>query len=338
VVLYHMPFSDVEFNQMSGRAGRDGKPSYAVIITSRQFKGRLTRRIAEAFPDKEFIGHVYEMAGNFLNIAVGSGYNTINEFNFNQFCDTYGLPPLPAKSALEILTRAGYIEFVEETTSRSRVMILYTKEELYGLDLDDTTDQVLNFLLRNYTGLFADYVYINETMMSERMHISTESVYQSLLYLGRLHAVHYVPRSTTPYIIYTTSREEPKYLVIPRTVYEDQRERLEERIEAMKQLVYGDGECRMNVMLRYFGEKPEKDCGMCDVCRARRKRSVTPDEDAALRETLLYLAGQPGGHDVNYMARQAGVKPERVVEMARRLADEGLVKFTGLNIQSQSQS
>ncbi len=217
-------------------------------------------------------------------------------------------------------------------------MILYTKEELYSVDLDETSSQVLNFLLRNYTGLFADYVYINETMISERMHLSTESVYQSLLYLGRLHVVHYVPRSTTPYIIYTTSREEPRYLVIPREVYEDQRQRLVERIEAMKQLVYGDGECRMNVMLRYFGETPEKDCGMCDVCRARRKRKSDPDAAAALRETVIYLASQPGGHDVNYIAHQAGVKPERVATLARELADEGLVKLTGLNVQSQSQS
>ncbi len=337
VVHIDVPPSIEEYYQESGRAGRDGKPSFAVVITSRQFKGRLTRMVDEVFPDKDFIGHVYEMAGNFLNIAVGSGFNTVNEFNFNLFCDTFGLPPIPAKNALQILTRAGYIEFVEETTSRSRLMMLYTKEELYDVALDDVTDEVLNYILRNYTGLFADYVFINEALISERLRLSGEAVYRSLLYLGRLHVVHYVPRNTTPYIIYTSRREEPKHLIIPRSVYEDQRERLVKRIGAMKELVFDSGECRMNVMLKYFGENPGKECGICDVCREKRRSGKTGD-DESLRNTIIYLASQPGGHDIAYIARHASVTPRQVAETARQLADEGAVRFEGLVIQSRSQS
>lgn len=325
-----MPLSIEEYYQESGRAGRDGLPSFAVIITSNYFKGQLTRRINESFPPKDFIARVYELAGNFLDIAVGSGYNTINEFNFNLFCETYKLPPVMARSALEILTHAGYIEFVEETTSRSRVMIIYTKEELYSLNLDDTTEAVLNFLLRNYTGLFADYVFINETLMTERLGIPGEKIYQSLLYLGRLHVLHYIPRKTTPYIIYLRSRELPKYIVIPRAVYEERRALMEERVEAVKKLAFSDAECRMNVMLEYFGEKPESVCGKCDVCRS--KQSADRHRQKTLKDTILYLASHPGGTTVRQIADNTSRNTSDVADATRQLADEGLIRIDDLNI------
>ncbi|MCM1520612.1 MAG: RecQ family ATP-dependent DNA helicase [Lachnoclostridium sp.] len=325
-----MPLSIEEYYQESGRAGRDGLPSFAVIITSNYFKGQLTRRVNESFPPKDFIARVYELAGNFLDIAVGSGYNTINEFNFNLFCETYKLPPVITRNALEILTHAGYIEFVEETTSRSRVMIIYTKEELYGLNLDDTTEAVLNFLLRNYTGLFADYVFINETLMTERLGIPAEKIYQSLLYLGRLHVLHYIPRKTTPYIIYLRSRELPKYIVIPRTVYEERRALMEERVEAIKQLAFTDTECRMNLMLKYFGENPKSTCGKCDVCRLRQ--SADKNRQKSLKDTILYLASHPGGTSIRQIADNTCRNTADVADAARQLADDGMIHLNDLSI------
>ena len=282
VVHYDLPSSLEEYYQEAGRGGRDGRESLAVVIAGKRDKALLTRRVNESFPPKDFIARVYELAGNFLNVAVGEGFGMVYEFNFSQFCSTFDLPPVPTQSALHILTRAGYVEYIEETTSRSRLMVVMRREELYDISLDPATEDVLQTVLRAYTGLFADYVYISELMIAERLRLSSEQVYQSLLTLSRLHAIHYIPRTTTPYLIYTTSREEPRHIIIPIEVYERQRERMEARVGAMKEFVFGSTACRANTLLKYFGESPNEPCGKCDVCRSARHTARLLREDCLL--------------------------------------------------------
>jgi ATP-dependent DNA helicase RecQ len=339
VVHYDLPSSLEEYYQEAGRGGRDGKESLAVVIASKRDKALLTRRVNEAFPPKDFIARVYECAGNFLNVAVGEGYNSVYEFNFTLFCSTFSLPPVPTVSALNILTRAGYIEYIEETTSRSRVMVIMRRDALYDLTLDPTVEEVMQCLLRAYTGLFADYVYISELLIAERLRLSSEQVYQALLTLSRLHAIHYVPRATTPYLVYTTSREEPRHLIIPLEVYERQRERMEQRVNAMKEFTFNATTCRANTLLRYFGESPAEPCGKCDVCRANRKAqarraSATVSTGIDLEKSILYQASHPGGTDLKKLI--ANLTPsytsEEIISAVRTLADNGQLALSGIRI------
>lgn len=288
VVHADVPNSLEEYYQEAGRAGRDGKKAYVVMLIKNTDKAILKKRISDSFPDKDFIKKVYERVGNFLNVPVEGGYNQVYDFNFVLFCKTFNYPIIPVHSALKILTKSGYIDFIEEIDTQSRIIILAKKEELYHLPSDNPNlDSVLQAILRTYSGIFVDYVFINEELIASRFNIAPQVIYDSLLTLTKMHILHYIPRKRTPYIYYTTSREQPKYLVIPRSAYETLREKMVKRINEMIKYAYSDDMCREQIIRAYFGETNIQPCGHCDYCIAQRHHEEYDVKDVI--NGILYM-------------------------------------------------
>lgn len=324
VIHVDVPNTLEEYYQEAGRAGRDGKRSFAVMLVKDTDKRILHRHISEAFPEKEFIRKVYERVGNFLNVAIGEGYQQMLDFNFNLFCKTFNMPILPTHNSLNILTRSGYIQFVEEIETQSRVMILARKDELYNIPTTTPrADEVLQALLRTYSGLFADYVFINEDVLSYRYGLTPQTIYDSLLELTRMHILHYIPRKRTPYIIYTTSREEPQHVAIPRAVYEDLRSRMEQRVEAVIGYCYRDDICREQFLVEYFGEESQDRCGHCDTCiEQRKKQQYTPRD---IQDGILYMT-QVRPRTLKELVDTLSFTKDDIISMVSLLVDEGYLK------------
>lgn len=270
VIHVDLPDSPEAYFQEAGRAGRDGQKAYAVLLYAKSDKATLSKRITDTFPDKEYIRKVYEDVNYYFQMAMGDGLGCTFAFNLDEFCRNFKHFPVQADNALKILTRAGYLEYTDEQDNASRILFTIHRDELYKLrETDPETEKLINVILRSYTGLFTDYAYINEDSLAIRSGLTRQRIYEILLMLTRRHILHYIPRKKTPYIIYTRERQEAGRLAITRDIYEERKESYITRIKAMTEYATAEDKCRSRMLLRYFGEKNEHNCGLCDVCLSK---------------------------------------------------------------------
>ncbi len=287
VIHMDIPSSIEAYFQEAGRAGRDGKRSYAVLLYSPGDKRTVSKRISDNFPKEEFIRDVYEKLGFYYEMAVGDGRGCTYSFSLGEFCKQYSLPVIPTDSALRILTRMGYIEFVDEMDYSARLLFTAGRDDLYRMHQDKVTDTVMNIILRNYSGIFTDYAYIDEHLICSRAGIEREQLYTTLMNLQSQGVVRYVPERRTPVVTWTRERIDTALLRFDPEVYAMRREEFKERIGAMMEYVTRETGCRSAMLLKYFGEHQEKPCMCCDLCQERVQGDITRGEREAIMGDVL---------------------------------------------------
>ena len=329
IVLHlDLPDSPEAYFQEAGRAGRDGEKAYAVILYSKSDKTTLHKRMVDTFPDKEYILNVYEHLQYYYQMAMGDGFQCIREFNLEEFCRKFKYFPVPVDSALKILTQAGYLEYTDEQDNSSRILFTIRRDELYKLrEMGKEAEALIQSILRSYTGVFTDYAYISEESLAVRTGLTRQQIYNILVTLTKRRIVDYIPRKKTPYIIYTRERLELRFLHIPPSVYEERKARYEARIKAMEEYVTTENVCRSRMLLRYFGEKNEHNCGQCDVCLSKRATNDLSEEsyEEVKRQILDLLSHNP--LTPAETADQIKAEKEDIGQVIRYLLDEGELKM-----------
>ena len=272
VIHISCPDSIEAYFQEAGRAGRDGKKAYAVLLYDRGDRTKLVKRIAQEFPDKKEICRVYEHVAYYLQIAAGSGYGRTFRFEIEKFCRIFHHYPVIVNSALKILTRAGYLESDFYPDSRTRVKFTLERDQLYMLhDTTPNEEAVITTMLREYSGLFVDYHFVEIAFIAHASGLTQQQVYLILTSLSQRRILHFIPERSVPLLTYTRDRVLPEEIVISKTVYEERKAQFEKRIESIINYAENDTVCRSRQLLRYFGETRTEDCQQCDVCLAHQK-------------------------------------------------------------------
>lgn len=287
VIHADFPDSPEAYFQEAGRAGRDGQKAFAVLLYAPNDKATLHKRIADTFPEKEYIRKVYEDICFYYQMAVGDGLGCTYAFNLEEFCHRFKHFPVRTDSALKILTRAGYLEYTDEQDNASRLLFTLRRDDLYRLQEHSAdTEKLIHTLLRSYEGLFSDYTYISEDTLSVRSGLSRQRIYEILVSLTRQHILHYIPGKKTPYIIYTRERRDTSRIHLSKEVYEDRRQSFENRVKAMLHYAEDGSRCRSQILLNYFGEKDGHHCGQCDICLKNHPSGLKQGEFGEIAEAI----------------------------------------------------
>lgn len=290
VVHFDLPDSLEAYFQEAGRAGRDGKRAYAVLLFNSADEKKLGQQVKSNFPEVSQIKRVYEALGNYFQIPVGSGKNGVFDFNIADFSSKYKFNLVNAYNSLKFLGREGYLELTEEINNPSKVHFLIDRDDLYKFQVANVKfDGFIKLLLRSYTGIFTEYVSINERSLAQNANVHIDIVYQYLSKLNNMKIIRYIPQKKTPLIIFTEERLDQKSLFISKENYKKRKERFVSRIESVIDYATNQDLCRSQVLLSYFGEKDSNPCGKCDVCKKESKLKLGEQEFNSIMDNIKTL-------------------------------------------------
>jgi ATP-dependent DNA helicase RecQ len=331
VVHLDLPDSLEAYFQEAGRAGRDGERSVALMICNGTDKRRLHKMVTDAFPEQERIRSVYQALCDYLQIAIGTGRNGFYTFQPEDFARKFNFPATTVFHSLKLMEREGFLVYTEDPESASRLYFLAHRDELYRIDTGSKNlEQLIGMLLRSYTGLFNDFVRIDEALIARRLAVTPDELYQNLKFLSQQKIIHYIPKREAPVIQFLTERVDPARIRISTANYHDRKVNYQQRVDAVIEYARSEEQCRSVRLLTYFGEPGSKPCGQCDVCKGEHRSGIS---NAAFEEISgrIYQLLQSQTVEVQELYAKVEGNEKNVVRVVRWMLDEGKVELNNLN-------
>jgi ATP-dependent DNA helicase RecQ len=334
VIHVDLPDSPESYFQEAGRAGRDGRRSFAILLYGPSDKTSIQQRINVNFPEIDTIKKTYSAIGNYLQVPLGGGKGMSFDFNMQEFAGNFKLSVYTAYSIIKILEICGYLELTDEINNPSRIKFLLNRDDLYKFQVSNAVfDSFIKLLLRSYTGVFTEFTAIDETLLAKKANVNQDVVKQYLIKLQGLNIIRYIPQKKTPIVYYAEERLDEKALYISRQNYQDRKERYIERAEAILQYAEKNDRCRSQLLLEYFGEKDSQPCGECDVCRSI-KMAVKNKNNPDTFSSMISKALKQGPLTTEELAEKLSVSKDNLINMLRVMADNNLLTVSDSGVVS----
>ena len=327
VVHMDLPDSIEAYFQEAGRAGRDLKPSEAILLVSPADIKKLQDDLTQSFPELDRIKLIYNALGNYFNIPVGAGENVSYPLVISEFAKHYGFSVLEVFHTLKILEKEGFLILSDSFDEPSKVMIKASRDEIYGFQVNNPQfSELIKCMLRSLPGVMTDFVKINEEVLAKRVGVPLEKLQKQLKTLDDYQFLTYLPRNDKPQVLFLSEFVDTKHFNLSKENYHSRKKDAEARVKAVIDFVNNDEECRSVQLLRYFNEESCQTCGQCDVCLKQGKnrvpygtieeklRSVMREESQSVREVL----SKCGEYD-----------DAKVLDSIRFLIDNGVIQMDG---------
>ena len=326
VVHNNIPFSMEAYFQEAGRAGRDKKLSYSILLYNDLDINDLKKQINNHYPKIEFIKSIYQNISNYLGIAIGEGKQQEFSFNISEFCKRYSLNQLQTFNSIKLLEKEDYMKLSEAIHQPSRLFIKVNHNELYQFQIANKQyDILLKILLRSYGSLFDNFTKIQENIIAKRAQLSTQEVKDFLTNLKQMDILDYIPQNSNPKLLMLKTRVDSKYISLSKETLETRKANEEAKAASVIQYVSNQYQCRSHVLQNYFGEEDNKRCGKCDVCLERNKLKINDQEFEAITLAVQNLISQNPMHVDDIIMAIVEFREDKMISVLQFLSDNGQI-------------
>ena len=319
VIHMDLPDSIEAYYQEAGRGGRDGAIAYAGVVYNEEDIIKLKENIKLSFPPIKEIKRVYAALGNFFQLPIGAGLEEEFDFDFSKFASTYKLPFITSYNALKLIEKEGWIQLSEPINAPSKIHFLVDNNDLYRFYISNPDfETFVRLLLRNYQGLFTSYVNINEFYIAKKASISVDIVKKYLAILQQNNILIYLPRKNSTYLLFLQERMDEKYIHISKEIYNNRKIEMGKKVDSIIRLVTSKDECRSAIILKYFGERDIKNCGICDICVENKNLSERIEQ----LQNMISKELKSGALSIESLSQKLNSNKQMILKSVQLLLDE----------------